>query len=292
MRGLRRGAASGARSPTRPYVFVGDGYSDRCAALGGRARLRARRARALLRRAAASRTSRSRRCTTLLLRFPEPYDFELSTGRFRAFGTDLANRLVDGALYRVVDGREVRIVACPGGVDVEPLDDDDAPGRPARCSARRSTCEPFDAWAGDDAVLAAARRAAARASGRRCSPTRSRRSSPRSRRSRSRSVAAVAIRNRLVERFGERARRGLGVPDPRADRRRRARHELVAVGFTRRKAEYVVGLARSDLDLDGLAGARRRRGARSAHRAPRPRPLDGRVVPRAPPRAPARVAGR
>ena len=29
--------------------------------------------------------------------------------------------------------------------------------------------------------------------------------------------------------------------------------ELVEVGFTRRKAEYAVGLARSDLDLDGLA---------------------------------------
>ena len=29
--------------------------------------------------------------------------------------------------------------------------------------------------------------------------------------------------------------------------------ELIGVGFSRRKAEYVVGLARSDLDLDALA---------------------------------------
>jgi DNA-3-methyladenine glycosylase II len=29
--------------------------------------------------------------------------------------------------------------------------------------------------------------------------------------------------------------------------------ELLSLGFSRRKAEYVVGLARSDLDLDGLA---------------------------------------
>jgi DNA-3-methyladenine glycosylase II len=29
--------------------------------------------------------------------------------------------------------------------------------------------------------------------------------------------------------------------------------ELFTLGFSRRKAEYVVGLARSDLDLDGLA---------------------------------------
>ena len=37
-----------------------------------------------------------------LLRFPEPYDFALSTGRFRAFGTDLANRLEGDVLHRAV----------------------------------------------------------------------------------------------------------------------------------------------------------------------------------------------
>src|SRR4051794_32932200 len=58
-----------------------------------------------------------------LLRFPDPYDFELSMGRFRAFGTDVANRFDDGKLYRVVDGRRVVVRARPGGVDVEPHDD-------------------------------------------------------------------------------------------------------------------------------------------------------------------------
>src|ERR1051325_210063 len=57
-----------------------------------------------------------------LLRLPEPYDFELSTGRYRAFGTDLANLWLDGALHRVVGRREVRIAAARGGVRVEPLD--------------------------------------------------------------------------------------------------------------------------------------------------------------------------
>src|SRR5918912_426911 len=57
-----------------------------------------------------------------LLRFPQPYDFELSTERYRAFGPDLANLWHDGALLRVVDGREVRIAPAGGGVDVEPLD--------------------------------------------------------------------------------------------------------------------------------------------------------------------------
>jgi len=64
--------------------------------------------------------------------------------------------------------------------------------------------------------------------------------------------AAASIRNRLIERFGERhehayafpARERLAPADPA---------ELVAVGFSRRKAEYVVGLARADLDLEALA---------------------------------------
>ena len=64
--------------------------------------------------------------------------------------------------------------------------------------------------------------------------------------------AAVAIRNRLVERFGVRV--GSAWAFPTRERIAAAREdELVAVGFTRRKAEYAVGLARSDLDLDALA---------------------------------------
>ena len=42
------------------------------------------------------------------------------------------------------------------------------------------------------------------------------------------------------------------VPGARADRGARE-DELLALGFSRRKAEYVVGLARSELDLDELA---------------------------------------
>ena len=109
-----------------------------------------------------------------LLRFPEPYDFELSTGRFRAFGTDLANRLVGDELYRAVDGREVRIMARPGGVDVEPLDDVTRPVVEQLLGA------PFEL----DAVLRVGRAATrcsrrsssgCAASGRRSRPTRSRR---------------------------------------------------------------------------------------------------------------------
>jgi len=56
------------------------------------------------------------------LQLPEPYAFELSTARYRAFGTDLANLWHEGGLHRVVGGREVRITAAPGGVEVEPHD--------------------------------------------------------------------------------------------------------------------------------------------------------------------------
>ena len=57
-----------------------------------------------------------------LLPIPEPYDFALSTERFRRFGPDLANLWHEGGLHRVIAGREVRIESAPGGVDVEPLD--------------------------------------------------------------------------------------------------------------------------------------------------------------------------
>jgi len=64
--------------------------------------------------------------------------------------------------------------------------------------------------------------------------------------------AAVAIRNRLVERFGEQVGRVWAFP---TQERLAAvsEEELFALGFSRRKAEYVIGLARSDLDLAGLA---------------------------------------
>src|SRR5919201_1503562 len=98
-----------------------------------------------------------------LMKLPEPYDFELSTERFRSFGPDLANLWDGEALLRAVGGREVRIAPAPGGVDVEPLDAETEP----------------------------------------------------------------VVRKLLGE-------------------------ELVAVGFSRRKAEYTLALARSDLELDGL----------------------------------------
>jgi DNA-3-methyladenine glycosylase II len=65
--------------------------------------------------------------------------------------------------------------------------------------------------------------------------------------------AAFAVRSRLIARFGRAAEHAYAFPT--RERLARAREdELVALGFSRRKAEYVLALARSPIDLDGLAG--------------------------------------
>jgi hypothetical protein len=87
-----------------------------------------------------------------LLPLPEPYDFELSTERYRVFGPDLANLWYEGGLHRVVDGREIRIEAAPGGVDVEPLDEETEPVALELLGAEFELA-PFYAWATSDGVL-------------------------------------------------------------------------------------------------------------------------------------------
>src|SRR5581483_6188464 len=64
--------------------------------------------------------------------------------------------------------------------------------------------------------------------------------------------SAVAIRNRQNERLGERVGEAWAFPS-RARIAAASEDDLVAAGFTRRKAEYAVALARSALDLDELA---------------------------------------
>ncbi len=185
-----------------------------------------------------------------LLHLPEPFDFALSTGRFRAFGTDLANRLEGDVLFRAVAGREVRIQAHAGGVDVDPLDDETRPVVSHLLGAPFEL-DPFYAWAGGDPLLAPI---VERLRGFRPplqpSPFEALITSITAQQVSL--FAAVAIRNRLVERFGVPVGRAWAFPS--RDRIAAAdEHELFEVGFTRRKAEYAVGLARSELDLDALA---------------------------------------
>jgi DNA-3-methyladenine glycosylase II len=151
----------------------------------------------------------------------------------------------EGGLHRVVGGREVRIEAAEGGVEVEPFDD----------SVRVLLGFPFDldafyAWAADDEVLHSL---AVRLRGFRPplmpdpwemlvgSITAQQVSL----------FSATAIRNRFVEAYGE--RHDVAWAFPSRDRvAALGEGALVALGFSRRKEEYVLGLARSELDLGAL----------------------------------------
>ncbi|HET9674551.1 MAG TPA: hypothetical protein VFP31_07025 [Gaiellaceae bacterium] len=186
--------------------------------------------------------------TTLAL--PEPYDFDLSTARYRAFGPDLANLWHEGGVHRVVDGREVRIESAPGGVDVEPLD---AATEPVVAHVLGA---PFDlhgfySFAESDRVLA---RLVHQLRGLRpplnpdpyetlvTSITAQQVSL----------FSAFAVRNRLIERFGVQAGRAWSFPTQ--ERLASAREEeLTELGFSRRKAEYVIGIARAGVDWGELA---------------------------------------
>jgi DNA-3-methyladenine glycosylase II len=187
--------------------------------------------------------------TLALLELPAPYDFDVSTERFRSFGVDLANLWHEGGLHRVVGGREVRIEAAPGGVEVDPLDDETRPAVLKLLGAEFELA-PFYAWAAEDPVLAPI---AIRLAGFRPplapDPFEALVSSITAQQVSL--YAAFAIRTRLIERFGERRVHAYAFPT-RERLARAGEDELVAIGFSRRKAEYVLGLARSELDLGAL----------------------------------------
>jgi DNA-3-methyladenine glycosylase II len=185
-----------------------------------------------------------------LLAVPEPFDFDLTTERFRAFGPDLANLWVDGALHRVAGAREVRIEPARGGVRVEPLDDETRPVV-GKLLGLEFDLVGFYEWAQGDPVL---RELTTRLAG--FHPP----LAPDPFETLVTSItaqqvslfAAFAIRNRLIERFGRRV--GQAYAFPTAARLRQAEpDELLALGFSRRKAEYVLGVAYEPVDLDELA---------------------------------------
>ena len=185
-----------------------------------------------------------------LLAVPQPYDFDVSLDRFTFWGVDRANVFEDGALHRVIQGREVRIRSADGGVDVQPFD--------ATIGAVVSKLigldfdlDPFRGFAQSEPVLA---EAVQRFPGYRPplapDPFEALISSITAQQVSLH--AAFAVRSRFIEYFGVPAEHAVAFPT----RERVAlatEDELAALGFSRRKAEYVLGLARSDLDLDGLA---------------------------------------
>jgi DNA-3-methyladenine glycosylase II len=180
---------------------------------------------------------------------PQPYDFERSLDRFTFWGVDRANVWHDGGLHRVVAGREVRISPAPGGVQVEPLDELTEPVVRKLLGLEQDVAS-FQVFAQGDPVL---RETVRRYPGFRPplapDPFEALVSSITAQQVSLHS--AFAVRSRLIERFGEPAEHAVAFPT--RERLARARdEELTALGFSRRKAEYVLGIARAELDFDEL----------------------------------------
>ena len=186
----------------------------------------------------------------MLIRLPQPYDFDVTMARFEVYGRDRATLWRDGGIDRFFAGREVRIEAAPGGVDVSPHDE------AIEAEALHFLGLPFDldgfyGWAEGDEILG---RLATGLAGFRpplqVDPFEALVTSITAQQVSLQSAAA--IRSRFIERFGIAGVHAHAFPE-----RERVAHateeELIGVGFSTRKAEYVVGLARSDLDLDELA---------------------------------------
>jgi DNA-3-methyladenine glycosylase II len=158
--------------------------------------------------------------------------------------------LEDGVLYRAVGGREMRIAAAQGGVDVDPLDaDTEAVAR--KVLGFDFDLEGFSAWAAGEERIAplVVRFAGFRPT---LAPDPFEMLVGAITAQQVSLFAALAIRNRFVERFGEPIGRVSAFP-ARERVAAASDEELLSLGFSRRKAEYVIGLARSDLDLDALA---------------------------------------
>jgi DNA-3-methyladenine glycosylase II len=185
-----------------------------------------------------------------VLAVPEPYDFERSLDRFTFWGVDRSNVWHDGGLHRVIAGREVRITSANGGVRVEPFDPAIEPVV-RKLLGLELELDPFYAFAESNPVLA---RAVQGLRGYRPplapDPFEALVSSITAQQVSLH--AAFAVRSRLIDRFGVPGEQAVAFPT--RDRIAHATEdELTALGFSRRKAEYVLGLARADLDFAELA---------------------------------------
>jgi DNA-3-methyladenine glycosylase II len=180
---------------------------------------------------------------------PQPYDFERSLDRFTFWGVDRANVWHEGGLHRVVDGREVRITAGDGGVDVEPFDTS-IEVVVSKLLGLELDLLPFFEFAQDEPVLAEAVRLL---------PGFRPPLAPDPFEALVSSItaqqvslhSAFAVRSRFIDRFGVAAEHAVAFPT----RERVApakEEELTALGFSLRKAEYVLGIARGDLDFEAL----------------------------------------
>jgi DNA-3-methyladenine glycosylase II len=186
-----------------------------------------------------------------LVPVPQPYDFDRSLDRFTYWGVDRANVWHDGGLHRVVAGREVHITPAPGGVNVEPLD---AAIEPVvrKLLGLEFDLPAFRAFAQGEEILAATVR---------LFPGFRPPLAPDPFEALVSSItaqqvslhAAFAVRSRFIDAFGEPGELAVAFPT-RGRVALAGEDELMGLGFSRRKAEYVLGIARADLDFDQLAG--------------------------------------
>ena len=183
------------------------------------------------------------------LAVPQPYDFERSLDRFTFWGVDRANVWHEHGLLRVVAGREIRITPAEGGVEVEPFDEAIEPVV-RKLLGLEFDLPPFLEFAERDPVLAGAvqllpgfRPPLAP------DPFEALVSSITAQQVSLHS--AFAVRSRFVDRFGVPAEHAVAFPT-RERIARASEEELTALGFSFRKAEYVLGIARADLDFDEL----------------------------------------
>jgi DNA-3-methyladenine glycosylase II len=185
-----------------------------------------------------------------LVPVPQPYDFDLSLDRFTFWGVDRANVWAEGVLYRVVAGREVRIAPAPRGVEAEPLD---AAIEPVvrKLLGLELDLTSFHLFAQEEPVLA---ETVARYPGFRPplapDPFEALVSSITAQQVSLH--AAFAVRSRFIDRYGDPAEHAVAFPT-RERVAEGTEDELMELGFSRRKAEYVLGLARAALDFDELA---------------------------------------
>jgi DNA-3-methyladenine glycosylase II len=203
--------------------------------------------------ASSKECAKAKECAKLaahvLLALPQPYDFELSTTRFREFGNDVANVWHEGGLHRVVAGREVRIEAAPGGVRVAPGDAEVA-GEVGRLLGLPFDLDAFSAWARGDKTLAPIleRLAGFRPT---LNPGAFEALVVAITTQQISLLAAAAIRSRFIAHFG--VRHEVAWEFPTRERIASAdTADFAGLGFSRSKIAYVLGLARSDLDLDSF----------------------------------------
>jgi len=186
----------------------------------------------------------------LQLELPQPYDFALSTARFRDFGSDGATVLHEGGLHRVVAGQEVRVTAAAGGVAIDPWSEQ-AAGEIGRLLGMPFDLAPFRAWAADEPVLGPIVEALAG-----FRPT----LNPQPFEALVVAIttqqislrAAAAIRGNLVRAHGVKREVAWEFPTRERIKELRPRH-FTPLGFSRAKAEYVLELAHSRLEFDALA---------------------------------------